>query len=166
MSQIFDFYNLRLEEELKKVDFFTSAGKSKLLAEVQYFIENLSLLEQVDGPGNHLEDVVNNIKIKDKRLQQAQGTVKNPSTSGSNQSIASTHLKDPLGANTTNTSTAAAALAAQNASKKAQAFFGKMLRPQTPNPPTGAPGTSGSQNTQNVNNTGANTSPTRIAEAE
>ena len=34
---------------------------------MQYFITSLSSLEGIDGPGNHLEVVVNNHKIKDKR---------------------------------------------------------------------------------------------------
>lgn len=34
---------------------------------MQYFIERLSSLEGVNGPDSHLEVVVNNLKIKDKR---------------------------------------------------------------------------------------------------
>ena len=35
--------------------------------DIQYFISKLSELEGVDGPGTHLEVVINNLSIKDKR---------------------------------------------------------------------------------------------------
>jgi hypothetical protein len=41
------------------------------LIDVQYLITELSSLDGVDGPGNHLEVCVNNIKIKDKRTRGA-----------------------------------------------------------------------------------------------
>ncbi|KAI9203421.1 Vps54-like protein-domain-containing protein [Polychytrium aggregatum] len=66
-TQIFREYVIQLEDDLKKMDLFTSAGKNRLLIDIQYFIQNCSDLEGIDGPGNHLEVVVNNIKIKDRR---------------------------------------------------------------------------------------------------
>ena len=42
----------------------------RLLIDVQYFIFKLSSLDGCDGPGNHLEVVVNNTKIKDRRQVQ------------------------------------------------------------------------------------------------
>lgn len=65
MTEIFQFYDVKLEEEFKKINFYTSAGKGRLLKEVEYYLENLGSLSLIDGPGNHLEIVVNNIKIKD-----------------------------------------------------------------------------------------------------
>lgn len=51
----------------------------RLLIDVQYLMQKLSSLDGVDGPGNHLEVVVNNIKIKDRRMSSvpppAQGKV-------------------------------------------------------------------------------------------
>ncbi|KAJ3102306.1 hypothetical protein HDU97_000663 [Phlyctochytrium planicorne] len=67
LGNVFRLYNTKLEEELKGVELFTSAGKNRLLIDVQYFISQLSSLTNVDGPGSHLEVVVNNIKIKDRR---------------------------------------------------------------------------------------------------
>ena len=67
MTQIFRSYNQRLEEEYRRIDLFSSAGKNRLLIDAQYYISQLSSLEGVDGPGNQIEVCVNNIKIKDKR---------------------------------------------------------------------------------------------------
>ena len=47
----------------------------RLLIDVQYLISQLSSLEGLDGPGNHLEVCVNNMKIKDRRTNTTQ---KNP----------------------------------------------------------------------------------------
>ncbi|TPX38226.1 hypothetical protein SmJEL517_g00015 [Synchytrium microbalum] len=70
MGDVFKAYIKKLEEDLKKLDLFTSAGKNRLLIDVQYFIFKLSSLDGADGPGNHLEVVVNNTKIKDRRQVQ------------------------------------------------------------------------------------------------
>lgn len=74
MAEVFRTYSQKLDEELRKLDLFSSAGKNRfdldltrLLIDVQYYIEKLGSLDGIDGPGNHLEVVVNNIKIKDKR---------------------------------------------------------------------------------------------------
>ncbi|KAJ3100087.1 hypothetical protein HDU96_010471 [Phlyctochytrium bullatum] len=81
MTNVFRLYNNKFEEELRSVELFTSAGKNRYLAiapnadshphrlliDIQYLINQLSSLDHVDGPGNHLEVVVNNIKIKDRR---------------------------------------------------------------------------------------------------
>jgi vacuolar protein sorting-associated protein 54 len=67
LNEVFRAYVRRLEEELRRIDLFSSAAKNRLLIEVQYLIAQLSSLDGVDGPGNHLEVCVNNIKIKDKR---------------------------------------------------------------------------------------------------
>ncbi|KAI8854401.1 Vps54-like protein-domain-containing protein [Chytridium lagenaria] len=67
VGNVFRLYNNKMEEEFKNIELFTSAGKNRLLIDVQFFISQLSALDNVDGPGNHLEVVVNNIKIKDRR---------------------------------------------------------------------------------------------------
>ena len=51
-----------------------------MLVFVNKQIENLSHLEEVDGPGTHLEVVVNNIKIKDKRLVPPKPATNAPKT--------------------------------------------------------------------------------------
>ncbi|KAJ3042297.1 hypothetical protein HDV00_007664 [Rhizophlyctis rosea] len=71
MQQVFASYTQRLEESLKTIDLYSGAGKNRLLIDIQYFIQRLSALDGVDGPGNHLEVVVNNIKIKDRRTAPA-----------------------------------------------------------------------------------------------
>lgn len=77
MTEIFRSYVKKLEEELKKIDVFSSAGKnrytwiySRLLGDAHHFTETLSALEGIDGPGSQLEVCVNNIRIKDKRTYQ------------------------------------------------------------------------------------------------
>ncbi|ORY40384.1 Vps54-domain-containing protein [Rhizoclosmatium globosum] len=59
-------YNKGLEEELKKIELYTSAGKNRLLMDGQHLMAELSALDDVDGPGNSIEVVINNIKIRDK----------------------------------------------------------------------------------------------------
>ncbi|KAJ3066837.1 hypothetical protein HDU99_003718, partial [Rhizoclosmatium hyalinum] len=66
MGQIFKAYNKGLEEELKKIELYTSAGKNRLLMDGQHLMAELSALDDVDGPGNSIEVVINNIKIRDK----------------------------------------------------------------------------------------------------
>ena len=83
MSDVFKAYSAKLEEEFKKLDLFSSAGKNRLLIDVQYYIEKLSALDGTDGPSNHMEVVVNNIKIKDKRaaMSSAQASTLAPRSS-------------------------------------------------------------------------------------
>ncbi len=40
--------------------------------EAQYFVEKLSALDGTEGPGNYLEVIVNNLRIKDKKSHQAE----------------------------------------------------------------------------------------------
>ncbi|TPX56657.1 hypothetical protein PhCBS80983_g04395 [Powellomyces hirtus] len=67
MLGVFKAYNQCIGDKLKDVALFTGAGKNRLLIDVQHLIEKLSVLDGLDGPGNHLEVVVNNIKIRDRR---------------------------------------------------------------------------------------------------
>jgi len=76
MGEVFKVYGSKLEEELRKLDLFSSAGKNRLLIDVQYYIEKLGALDSIDGPGNHLEVVVNNIKIKDRRAAAASTNIR------------------------------------------------------------------------------------------
>ncbi|KAJ3416012.1 hypothetical protein HDV05_003609 [Chytridiales sp. JEL 0842] len=64
MTEVFKTYTKKLEDDFKKIDLFTSAGKNS----------SLSTLEGIDGPGNYLEVVVNNVKIKDRRTYTATST--------------------------------------------------------------------------------------------
>ncbi|KAJ3176129.1 hypothetical protein HDU87_005506 [Geranomyces variabilis] len=74
MVGVFKAYNQCIGDKLQKVSLFTGAGKNRLLIDVQYLIQQLSALDALDGPGNHLEVVVNNIKIKDRRASAAVNT--------------------------------------------------------------------------------------------
>ncbi|KAJ3027241.1 UNVERIFIED_CONTAM: hypothetical protein HDU68_004198 [Siphonaria sp. JEL0065] len=76
MGQIFKSYNKGLEEELKNIELYTSAGKNRLLMDGQHLMAELSALDNVDGPGNSIEVTINNIKIRDKKatLAAASGT--------------------------------------------------------------------------------------------
>lgn len=67
MNEIFRTYVRRFEEDFRRIELFSSAAKNRLLIDVQFLIAELSNLDNVDGPGNHLEVCINNIKIKDKR---------------------------------------------------------------------------------------------------
>jgi vacuolar protein sorting-associated protein 54 len=68
--EIFDIYNKFLEQQYSKIALYTSSGKSRLLIDVQFYISNLSSLEYTDGPGNSLEVVVNNIRIRELREKE------------------------------------------------------------------------------------------------
>lgn len=65
MTDIFTFYDSKLEEDFKKINFYSSSGKGRLLKEIGYYLESLGNLSYIEGPSNHLEIVLNNIKIKD-----------------------------------------------------------------------------------------------------
>ncbi|KAI9350856.1 Vps54-like protein-domain-containing protein [Obelidium mucronatum] len=71
MGQIFKAYNKGLEEELKNIELFTSAGKNRLLMDGQHLMAELSALDNVDGPGNSIEVTINNIKIRDKSREES-----------------------------------------------------------------------------------------------
>ena len=78
MAEVFRSYVKRLEEDLRKIDLFSSAGKNRLyfsinnriLNDAHHFTETLSTLDGIEGPGSQLELVVNNIRIKDRRTYQ------------------------------------------------------------------------------------------------
>ncbi|KAJ3270487.1 hypothetical protein HDV01_007794 [Terramyces sp. JEL0728] len=70
MQNVFQTYNKKLEEEYKKLSIYSSAGKTRLLNDIQFFMEVLNQFDGIDGPGSQLEICVNNIKIKDKRLER------------------------------------------------------------------------------------------------
>ncbi|KAJ3323452.1 hypothetical protein HDV06_001729 [Boothiomyces sp. JEL0866] len=70
MQNVFQTYNKKLEEEYKKLSIYSSAGKTRLLNDIQFFMEVLNQFDGIDGPGSQLEIAVNNIKIKDKRLER------------------------------------------------------------------------------------------------
>ncbi|KAI8828558.1 Vps54-like protein-domain-containing protein [Chytriomyces cf. hyalinus JEL632] len=74
MGQIFRVYNKGLDEELKKVELYTSAGKNRLLMDGQHLMAELSALDNIDGPGNAIEVAINNIKIRDKRTLSMSGS--------------------------------------------------------------------------------------------
>ncbi|ORX83775.1 hypothetical protein BCR32DRAFT_291757 [Anaeromyces robustus] len=67
MKEVLTSYTSRLEKELSTVEIYSSNAKNRLLIDFQYYIQKLSLLDGIDGPGNRLEVVVNNITIKEKK---------------------------------------------------------------------------------------------------
>ncbi|KAI9178801.1 hypothetical protein H9P43_005463 [Blastocladiella emersonii ATCC 22665] len=71
MGAVFKAYNDKLEAELEKIVVTSVAAKNALLIDVQFFIRKLNALEGADGPGSHLEVVVNNMKITDKAAHAA-----------------------------------------------------------------------------------------------
>ncbi|ORX42131.1 Vps54-domain-containing protein [Piromyces finnis] len=66
MKEVLTSYSTRLERELGNIEIYSSNAKNRLLIDFQYYIQKLSLLDGIDGPGNRLEVVVNNITIKEK----------------------------------------------------------------------------------------------------
>ena len=144
-SQIFDIYNKKLESQLSKLDLYSGTGKNRYflvckpsftyrsaMIDVQYYIQVLSSLDFVDGPGTRLEVVVNNIRIRDRRergppapgASNAQMPAPNPSAPApkpvavpppSSSSSGSSPLK-PM-------ATSAAATASVDAAKKFGAAF-------------------------------------------
>jgi vacuolar protein sorting-associated protein 54 len=84
-SLIFTGMTKRIETELNKVEIFSAVGKNRILSDIQYFISVLSVLDHVDGPGNSLEVMANNIRIKDIREKSRPLPVPPPApTSNSN----------------------------------------------------------------------------------
>jgi hypothetical protein len=65
-KEIFPMYAKRLEQEFSRIDLYTISGKTQMLADVQFYIVNLSALEHVEGPGTQLEVVVNNLRIRER----------------------------------------------------------------------------------------------------
>ncbi|KAI9224913.1 hypothetical protein BC828DRAFT_241260 [Blastocladiella britannica] len=63
MTRVFERYNTHLESDLGRIMVASVNGKTALLIDVQYFIRKLNALEGCDGPGSHLEVVVNNMRI-------------------------------------------------------------------------------------------------------
>jgi vacuolar protein sorting-associated protein 54 len=88
-AAIFSKYNQYLEAQYLNLKLYSSHGKNRLLFDVKYYISNLSSLEWVDSPGNMLEVVVNNIRIRDVKEKSLPSVPPaNPSSSQQNQSHA------------------------------------------------------------------------------
>jgi len=77
MKEVLTNYTTRLEKELGTVEIYSSNAKNRLLIDFQYYIQKLSLLDGIDGPGNRLEVVVNNITIKENKPTLEQKTIIN-----------------------------------------------------------------------------------------
>ncbi|TPX64370.1 hypothetical protein SpCBS45565_g05926 [Spizellomyces sp. 'palustris'] len=135
MTDVFKSYNRCLGDTLKDVDLFTGAGKNRLLIDAQYLIHKLSGLDGVDGPGNHLEVVVNNIKIKDRRQSMAASSSTGRAASsdgGPGRPVGPSATPPPPPAS----SAAMAAAGGQRKSNFASAF-GNMLKTKNANLPGG-----------------------------
>ncbi|KAJ3164013.1 hypothetical protein HDU88_005666 [Geranomyces variabilis] len=159
MVGVFKAYNQSIGDKLQKVSLFTGAGKNRLLIDVQYLIQQLSALDALDGPGNHLEVVVNNIKIKDRRASAAvntQAAAAAAAMAGQQQQQQSAPPRGPTqgasglrpeGSNApspqTSSPSAAAAAAAAPQPKKTTNFasaFGNMLKTKNAGMPGGSGG--------------------------
>jgi len=77
MKEVLTSYTNRLEKELGTIEIYSSNAKNRLLIDFQYYIQKLSILDGVNGPGNKLEVVVNNIAIKEKKPTIEQKTIVN-----------------------------------------------------------------------------------------
>ncbi|RKO92475.1 Vps54-like protein-domain-containing protein [Blyttiomyces helicus] len=139
MSEVFKSYTRRLEEDLKRLELFSGGGKNRLLIDVQYFIQELSSLDGIDGPGNHLEVVVNNIKIKDRRASMAanagRGTLPGQGGGGPTSGMggatrASVEVNRSSAGGAPNAGTPAAGAPGAVGQGKFASAFGRMLRNQ------------------------------------
>ncbi|KAJ1344978.1 hypothetical protein BSLG_000493 [Batrachochytrium salamandrivorans] len=153
-GEIFRSYVKRLDEEFHKIDLFSSAGKNRLLMDVQYFIRQLSALDGVDGPDSHLEVCVNNIKIKEKRSVHLMRTATRAGAASNSElkiptpsqplHSGSSPLQSPLAppghtssSASSATSTASSASSSSTSQRPTSQFaynFGKMLRNQNEGP--------------------------------
>jgi hypothetical protein len=55
-----------LEKTIRDANIISNGAKQRLQKDFQFFTINLSNLEDCDGPGSHLENLANNVKVKDK----------------------------------------------------------------------------------------------------
>ena len=108
--------------------------------DVQYFIRQLSSLDGIDGPGNHLEVCVNNTRIKDRRtvpvnsatLRANAGGNSNLATpASSTMSSGASPIKPAMGGTPANPQNQQA----KPASSQFAYNFGKMLRSQNDQQP-------------------------------
>ncbi|KAI9090080.1 Vps54-like protein-domain-containing protein [Phlyctochytrium arcticum] len=144
MADVYKKYNTTLGDQLKNVDFYSGAGKNRMLMDVQYLIAKLSALDGVDGPGNHLEVVVNNVKIKDKRAVLAQQQLnQNQQSQQQQQQFApgrsgSIDAGRPLQTTpTSGTPSQSSTSAAQQKKTNFASAFGNMLKTKNSNLPGG-----------------------------
>ena len=77
--EIFKMYNTDLARKFEGLAFFTSAGKQRVISDVQYYLLEMSKFEGVDPPSKDIELTVNKMKINE--------LPKTPSTSSSANSI-------------------------------------------------------------------------------
>ncbi|CAG8621600.1 13009_t:CDS:10, partial [Racocetra persica] len=66
MSDVFKSSNTKIAEEIAKVDIYTPLGKERITTDIQYYIRKLTALEGLQGSTSDLENIVNNLPIKEK----------------------------------------------------------------------------------------------------
>ncbi|KAJ3022304.1 hypothetical protein HKX48_006491 [Thoreauomyces humboldtii] len=127
MGSVFKAYNQCLGDKLNSINLFTGAGKNRLLMDVQYLIQRLASLDGLDGPGNHLEVCVNNIKIKDRRGSAiVMPSVSNQASGGGSSSVRSS--SDHPAVSPQQAGSPSAAAGAQPKKTNFASAFGNMLK--------------------------------------
>lgn len=64
VGEVVEIYNARLEEEIGNLAVPSSAAKERLLADVQFYVQELGVVSDVVTVGNRLTIAVNNLKVQ------------------------------------------------------------------------------------------------------
>ena len=68
MLQVFKIYSNTLDLFISEIKIFSIEGKNRLRADAKFFVETLSALDDIPGPSNNLQVVVNSLKIQTKKI--------------------------------------------------------------------------------------------------
>jgi vacuolar protein sorting-associated protein 54 len=63
VGQVVEIYNSRIEEELQNLPITSSAAKHRVLADVQFYVQELGMINDTDA-SNRLTLAVNNLNLK------------------------------------------------------------------------------------------------------
>ncbi|CAG8480788.1 15770_t:CDS:10 [Cetraspora pellucida] len=66
MSDVFKSSNTKIAEEIAKVNIYTPLGKERITTDIQYYIRKLTALEGLQGSASDLENIINNLPLKEK----------------------------------------------------------------------------------------------------
>ncbi|CAG8444809.1 14933_t:CDS:10 [Cetraspora pellucida] len=66
MSDVFKSSNTKIAEEIAKVNIHTPLGKERITTDIQYYIRKLTALEGLQGSTSDLENIINNLPLKEK----------------------------------------------------------------------------------------------------
>ncbi|CAG8766240.1 11815_t:CDS:2, partial [Gigaspora rosea] len=65
MSDVFKSSNAKIAEEIAKVNIQTPVGKERITTDIQYYIRKLTALEGLQGSTSDLENIINDLTIKE-----------------------------------------------------------------------------------------------------